>query len=258
MQRFRRILGLGDETDGADQPPPDTGRPVIAVGDIHGRDDLLRAMLARIEDSAKGAETPPPELVFLGDYVDRGEDSAAVLRRLMALQREGSFKTVCLMGNHERMLLDFLTDASAGPLWLHNGGLQTMLSFGVGGPRSLRPDGAELDRMRRELADRLGPDTTGFLTGLPLSHRAGNVFFCHAGADPGKPVDEQPERELLWRRPRAGEPPRSDGLWVVHGHTPADEPIAANGRIAIDTGAYFSGKLTAVRLCNSQVDFLST
>jgi len=258
MRGLRDMFGPDRDSAPADMPPPVTDRPVYAVGDIHGRMDLLEDLLGLIDRDARINAIACPQLVFLGDYIDRGEDSARVLEHLMALKADARFEPVFLMGNHERMLLDFLADPAAGPRWLHNGGLQTLLSFGIGSLASLRPDSDELDRLSRAINAALRGDTIRFLSDLRLSHSTGNVFFCHAGTDPNRALDQQLPSDLLWRRCPASDPPREDGTWIVHGHTPVDAPSAQNGRLDIDTGAYFSGILTAVRLFKGQAGFLST
>jgi len=226
---------------------------IYAVGDVHGRHDLLMRLLDRICDDA-ATVARYPKIVFLGDYIDRGEDSRETLDVLMALAETEGLETVFLMGNHEQMLLRFLHNPPSGAHWLRFGGLQTLLSYGVGPVGDLRnPD--EAARLRADLVDALGPHL-GFIEALSLSHRSGNLLFTHAGADPALPPEEQEVAALLWGTERFRRVERGDGIWVVHGHYVVDQPSAEGGRIAVDTGAYFSGRLTAARIAGGEVTFL--
>lgn len=233
------------------------GRVVYAVGDIHGRHDLLARVLDRIlNDAAESAEASagPPQIVFLGDYIDRGEGARQTIEMLRRLAAMGETAPVFLMGNHEQMLLQFLEDPSTGGRWLRYGGLQTLLSYGVRGVASLS-DLQDAERLRDEVISAMGPDLD-FIRSLGTSHQVGNVFFAHAGADPAVPVEAQETGTLLWGSERFRETDRSDEVWVVYGHFVVDQPSAERGRIAIDTGAYYSGCLTAARISDGDVSFL--
>jgi len=232
--RFRRA-GSADAPDGdaGSQPMPD--RPVAIVGDIHGRLDLLDAMLAKIEIAA-----PEAMLIFVGDYVDRGPDSCAVLARLRALVPQ----PICLRGNHEAMMLEFLDmPIERGGRWLRNGGVETLASFGIGLDENAST-GAVIsasDALRQALAD--GTET--WLRRLPLTWQSGNLLVTHAGPDPALPVEGQAERDFLWGHNRFLRDERTDGLWVAHGHWARTHPETKAGRIAVDTTAWASGRLTA-------------
>lgn len=224
--------------------PPQPDRPFVAVGDIHGRADLLRALDAQLADLP--ADWP---LVCVGDYVDRGEESAAVLQHLM---RQGDRPRVCLMGNHEDMLLRFLEAPEAERRrWLRNGGLQTLASFGVGGSPAQEPVTA-----RDALAEAMGAELIDWLRARPLSWQSGNVAVVHGGVDPALPLAAQSRETLLWGHPDFARSLRDDGLWVVHGHTIVEAPQAEAGRIAIDTGAFATGRLTAAIVEPDGVRFL--
>jgi serine/threonine protein phosphatase 1 len=192
--------------------------------------------------------------VFLGDYIDRGEHARDTIDLLIELSRQPEAETVFLMGNHEQMLLRFLRDPSSGSRWLRYGGLQTLMSYGVGGVGKLNAEG-EASRLRDALTEALGPHL-GFIEGLQVSHHAGNLFFTHAGADPNLPVAEQDETTLLWGCKSFWKTDRDDGVWVVHGHFVVDQPTVDRGRVAVDTGAYFSDRLTAARIADGEVTFL--
>ncbi|MXU65141.1 metallophosphoesterase family protein [Oceanomicrobium pacificus] len=237
--------------------PPAPAHPHYAIGDVHGCATLLDDLLGQIAEVQASRGGGPHTVVAMGDYVDRGEDSRAVLDRLMAEQAADTAdrRTVCLMGNHEAMLLDFLEDPDDGALWLRNGGLQTLASFGVALPPA-SPEGmaAASDALR----EAVGPARLAFLRALDLTYRSGNLVFSHAGLDPDLPADEQSERACLWGTSRSLSQPRGDGIWVVHGHYAMDEPHARDGRIATDTGAVHSGRLTCAQITDGTVGFLST
>jgi len=223
-------------------------RRIYAIGDIHGRLDLLQRAVAAIGRDV-AARGPAALTVTLGDYVDRGPASRGVLDCLIA----NPFPTplVALKGNHEEMFEAFLADPAAGPHWAGNGGLETLRSYGLRGVRT-----TDLVRAREDLRAALPAAHRGFLRGLKLSLSQGRYFFCHAGVRPGVPLERQSEEDLLWIR---GDFLASDvdfGRIVVHGHTPVDEPELRANRIGIDTGAYFSGRLTCVALGEGAPRFL--
>lgn len=226
-------------------------QPFVAIGDIHGRDDLLSALLDQLRDQA-----PELPLVFVGDYVDRGPDSAAVLRRIMGLCQSAPQKVIALKGNHEVMLLDFIdTPEVAGPLWLRNGGAKTLESFGIPDPA----DNADALRGARDaLVEQAGPGCIDWLRARPLIWQSGNVVVSHAGGDPARPIDPRRGHGLLWGHRAFLRKPRRDGLWMVHGHFIVPEPHMRAGRIAIDTGAYSTGRLSAAIVGPEGARFLST
>lgn len=228
-------------------------RPFVAVGDIHGRADLLRDLMGQL---GAQADTDGP-LVFLGDYIDRGEHSAAVLVHLQELQDGGwPGETICLMGNHEAMMLEFLDrPEEAGRRWLRNGGAQTLASFDVPLPG---PAPEALCKARDALREALGPVTENWLRALPLYFRSGNVFAAHAGADPQAPLEAQQEAHLLWGHPAFLQTPRADGIWVVHGHTISNQATARQGRICVDTGAYATHRLSAALIRKAECRFVTT
>lgn len=222
--------------------PPLPERPVYAIGDLHGRADLLARRLAELEEGV--------HLVTLGDYVDRGPDSAGVLRQLM-----GRPDTTCLMGNHEDMLLRFLDAPDAnGPQWLRHGGWQTLASFGVAIPDPADPDGRA--RAAEGLAEAMGEEMLDWLRNLPLAHQSGNIAFVHAGADPTRAIEEQDPQVLLWGHRGFTQRSRRDGLWIVHGHTVVEQPRILPGRIPLDTGAYATGRLSVALFADGGVRFL--
>lgn len=224
--------------------------PFFAVGDVHGRVDLLQILLGRLGETGH----PDAKLIFVGDYVDRGDQSREVLNLLQSLRADHPDDVICLMGNHERMLLDFLDDPERyGPRWLRNGGLQTLASYRIGAvPQNCSREAWETTRDNFRAA--LG-QTENWLRELPLIWRSGNVAVVHAGADPSRPINEQEDKVLLWGHRDFAKKPRTDETWVVHGHTITDSPEPLLGRIPVDTGAYATGRLTAALVERGSVSF---
>ncbi len=228
------------------RPIPD--RLTYAIGDLHGCADLLSDILNRIDAdlNARGVETA--KVVFLGDYLDRGAESDLVLSNLQTLSSEFPDDVVCLKGNHEQMMLDALSHPKKyGAPWLRNGGLRTIASFGVSGVHD-RSSVDEIADALNALRGALPDGQEEWLRSLPVWHRAGDVLFVHAAADPTRAPDAQVEQALIWGHSDFRVKPRRDGIWVVHGHTVVDAPEVSNGVISVDTGACFTGVLTAVAL----------
>lgn len=240
------VAGLFKRMFSRDTPFPDPApqQDLFVIGDVHGRIDLLDRLLAQAPEGA--------QLVCVGDFVDRGENSAQVLRRL-----QDRSDAVCLMGNHEEMLLAFLdTPEETGSRWLRYGGLQTLASFGLSGI-SGSSRGQELTDARDQLAEAMGDALISWVRALKLQYTSGNVSIVHAAADPEMPMSLQSAQVLLWGHPDFLTTARTDGTWVVHGHTIVDQPSASQGRIAVDTGAYASGRLTAARISADGVEFVT-
>lgn len=246
---LRRLRG----DDSPEISPPAPERPFAVVGDVHGCSDLLLELLAEIEDQA-----PDLPIVLTGDLIDRGPQSYAVLCAVHAEATAEEPRLHCILGNHEQLLLAFLEDpARNGVAWLSHGGLQTIESLGLRHvPTS---GGAEaMHRLAGHVADAIGPAIIDWLGGLPLWWQNGNVVVVHAGADPRLPLEDQPQRDLIWGNRLWPREPRRDGLWIIHGHTirPACEIV--NDTICIDTGAYASGVLSgAIIGLEDGVRFLS-
>lgn len=222
----------------------------FAVGDVHGCFEQMTTLLGKMQES-----DPDLPVVFVGDYVDRGERSAEVLRKLGELQAEPAARVHCLAGNHEEMMLNFLDDPErSGERWLRYGGLQTLASFEVAPAKGA--DGMRQTRDR--LVDAMGDQMISWMRALPTIWQSGNVAVIHAAADPFSPMNVQSRQHLLWGHPEYESVPRADGVWTVHGHTIVDAPGAKDGRISIDTGAFATGRLTAARVSAEGVTFLST
>ncbi len=231
---------------------PDDTR-VYAVGDVHGCAGLLEQLHDAIRRDADSAPESRKIIVYLGDYVDRGPDSAGVLSTLIDHPLDG-IEQVCLKGNHEDFLLRFLDDPGICDLWLRNGGRATLRSYGLPVERAGGDEAATA--LSAEFRSRL-PDThQRFLQGLRLSHRAGGYLFVHAGIRPGVDLSRQTADDLLWIRDPFLRSPYDHGCVVVHGHTPVEAPDVHFNRINIDTGAVWSGCLTALVMHGEHWSFL--
>lgn len=225
--------------------------PFFAVGDIHGRSDLLDSLLAGLGPAAQ------EPIIFLGDYIDRGPDSAGTLRRLFDLEAQNPEKVVCLMGNHERMMLDFIDDPiGKGARWLRFGGLDTLASYGITTKGRPTPDDA-LD-LCYALEDAVPSALIAWLRQLPLCWNSGNMWCVHAAMDPLKPAATQQPEAMLWGHSAFLEMPRLDDACVVHAHTVVDAPTNSNSRIAIDTAAHETGRLTAAHIAAGKCSFMHT
>lgn len=228
--------------------PGTAGRLVYAIGDVHGRLDLLQPLMRDIaEDALRSAPAIRPILVFLGDYVDRGPDSARVIDLVLELQASGAFEVRTLKGNHEEALLGFLDDPSFGPVWFEHGGGATLAAYGVTPPPA-RSDEEAWEEVREAFAAVLPERHRTFYERLELMVTVGDYVFVHAGARPGVPLDRQTEKDLLWIRGDFLQARPSFDKVIVHGHTPTAEPQILPHRLGLDTGAYATGVLTAARL----------
>ena len=230
---------------------------IYAIGDVHGRADLLKRLADTIQADA---DTLPEHyskvVVFLGDYVDRGFQSRQVIDFLIGDSFDG-FAKVFLKGNHEAAFLEFLSNPSFGPQWARFGGAETVISYGIRPPRA-RTDVDEWTAVSDQLNKELPDEHRSFLQQLDLSVVIGDYAFVHAGMRPGRPIEEQTEEDLLWIRDGFLSDRSDFEQVIVHGHTPISAPYTDRRRIGVDTGAYMSGKLTAVKLAGTEVEFLST
>jgi serine/threonine protein phosphatase 1 len=217
---------------------PRTGGLVCAVGDVHGSLAKLRELVERCEKFAAGA---PLSFVFLGDYIDRGPDSAGVVRYLMELQALRGERLIALRGNHESVLLDVCDGVCPPDVWLSQGGDATLRSY------------------RAARAQDLPATVLNWFRSLPLSHDDGRRFFVHAGVNPMLPLQAQEERDLIWIREPFLSARRDYGRLIVHGHTPlksGEADLRAN-RLNLDTGAVFGGPLTAALFADGRTEPVS-
>ncbi len=240
FQLLKKIFARGEPHGAAFLPE---GTRVYAVGDIHGRLDLFESMIARIE--ADDAAAPPAEthVVLLGDLVDRGADSAGVIDR--ARRWQGERRVRILTGNHEEMFLRSMEEVEVLRHFLRHGGRETVLSYGVAREEFAAATLEEAQDIMRRVVP---PADIEFIRGFDDMLRMGDYLFVHAGIEPGVPLEEQTSRNMRWIREPFLSCEDPHGVVVVHGHTIRDQPEDQGNRIGIDTGAFRSGRLTALVL----------
>ena len=232
------------------QPAPAAlpeGHRVYAIGDVHGCDERLARLHRLIAEDLSARPAPQPLLLHLGDYVDKGPDSAGVVARLAAGPPLRGIPTVNLMGNHERTMLDALDGQGAAITdWLYSGGEQALASWRI-----------SLDSPAADWANTVPAAHLGFLRGLPMHHRVGGYLFVHAGLKPGVPLAEQSPDDLLRIRRTFLDSDADFGAVVVHGHTPVRHgPEIRRNRVNLDTGAVFGRELTCAVLESDRIGFL--
>ena len=213
---------------------------------------MLEQVLERIDADLCKYPVANAIEIFLGDYIDRGPKSAEVVRQLV--RRGKTHRTVCLKGNHEIYILEFLRNPAILKPWAQFGGLTTLLSYGL--KPSLNPSDKEQAELAKELDQMLPQNHRQFLSALPLSFACGDFFFVHAGIRPGELLSRQSDDDLLWIRDEFLTHEDAFEKIVVHGHTPVMEPDVRRNRINIDTGAYATGRLTCLRLEGDDISFL--
>jgi len=241
----RRRIDLGDE--------PAT-YPIYAIGDVHGCLNELQQAEARIaEDIARTGR--PGMVVLLGDYVDRGPSSYQVIEHLQQPSELG-LRRLALCGNHDDIFNKFIDEPELYTDWLRLGGQQTLISYGIDIDRLSAMKNGRLNDLRQALGKAVPASHKQFLTNLPICLKIGKIVFVHAGLRPRVALEKQNDEDLMWIR----EPFPSQGpgqpLLVVHGHTPQPTPDIGMGRIGIDTGAYYSGKLTVLKIDGSHKAFV--
>lgn len=231
------------------------GERIYAVGDVHGCFDLLARILGRIVRHCENLEFQPREMsiLFLGDVIDRGKDSAKCLGAVRKLIDTGGAKMI--LGNHEEMLLSSLDgNPQAQKAWLENGGLATLESYGIAPPR----DDEDAYDFAERLQEGIPQEDQDLLRSLPVHYRSGDYYFVHAGVRPGVPLDRQDRSDLYSIRREFAESEEWHGAMIVHGHGIVDHPELRRNRIACDTGAYRTGRLSCVCLQDSYVSILTT
>lgn len=234
-------------------PPLADDLRIYAVGDIHGRFDLLEAMTSAIRRDLDKVRPSRTLEVFLGDYIDRGPQSREAVDWMIEAPSIAD-ERICLLGNHEDILLHALDDTSAMANWLYNGGGETLLSYGVK-TRGLGGE-AGLIELQRGFRATLPAVHLEFLASLRRSAAIAPYFFVHAGIRPGRAIDDQDPEDLVWIREPFLHSNADFGYIVVHGHTPAAQPEVRRNRINIDTGAVFTGCLTCLVLEGAERRFL--
>lgn len=228
------------------------GTLVYCVGDIHGRDDLLRDMAEHVGADLETRSFERSVTVFLGDYIDRGPGSKRVVERLAT--NEWPTSIIALAGNHEDFLRDFLDDAEILDFWRSEGGLATLHSYAVDVGSAMA--GRDFAEVQAAFTARLPKHHREFLEALKISASIGDYFFCHAGVRPGVALDRQARDDLLNIREPFLSSEVEHGKLVVHGHTPALAPEIHPNRIGIDTAAYATGRLTCLVLEKDEQRFL--
>ena len=233
-------------------------RRLYAVGDVHGRADLLARLVDRIRaDAVSWGGASKPVLIFLGDYIDRGLQSRAVVDAMLDLQEQADFDVHCLKGNHEAALLEFLETPETSAPWLSFGGAETLFSYGVRAP-SVSASADDLRAAARAFQAVLPAAHLDFFQKLTLTLQIGGYLFVHAGLRPGKALEAQHEDDLLGIRDAFIDSKKKWPFTIVHGHTPGPAVHMDDRRIGVDTGAYATGRLSVVRLEGDSVRVLST
>ncbi len=234
--------------------------PIAVIGDVHGRLDLLNIMLRCLADQDDAGQL---RVILVGDMIDRGPDSLNILRMLRQMQLKPApfAAVVCIMGNHERMMLDFI-DAPGleTSKWLMHGGEATLHSAGVNAHATtgaICQAEARLMALRDALCSKLTPDLLDWVRGLPMIWQEGHLAVTHAGANPRQSLARQADVDLLWGHRDFRRRPRCDGIWIIHGHFVVQEPAIGHGRIAIDTGAWHRNRLSSVIIGPETFRFLT-
>lgn len=235
-------------------PAAAKGDAIYAIGDIHGRYDLLKQMTETIERHAAAYRRGQDyHIIVLGDMIDRGPDSARVIRSLRSLS--GQKKATVLLGNHEDAMLRTI-DGEPGMLtrWMRFGGDATLQSFGIAPPR----DEDDYPRVMQQMRSDIPENYVSWLRRRPISVRSGDYLFCHAGIRPGVEIARQKTDDMLWIRDEFLESDEAHGVVVVHGHSISPDVELRHNRIGVDTGAYRTGILTAAFLSDTVCHILST
>ncbi len=209
---------------------------IFVIGDIHGLLFKLKKLIVKLELDAE-----KDTLIFLGDYIDRGPDSRGVIDAILEIKQTINHVT-CLRGNHEQMFINYFCENRDEELFMHNGGMKTLISYGfrrAGGRKTLHVPESHMN----------------FFTTLPIYHETDDYIFVHAGLKPGVPLERQVSEDLLWIRDEFIDSPRNFGKIVVFGHTPVsfDRPFIEHNKIGVDTGAIYGGKLTCVELTDMKI-----
>jgi serine/threonine protein phosphatase 1 len=236
------------------RPSLPAGLRIYAIGDIHGRLDLLDEVLSRIEADMAARPTGRAIHVFLGDYIDRGSSSRETIDRLIELRE--ARECVFLKGNHELIALKCLSDRSLFDQWMRLGGVETLVSYGV--PAGQSAGGKPIVELQSAFHHALPQAHLRFFRDLQTSFTCGDFFFAHAGVRPGVELSRQTENDLLWIREEFLSSTEDFGKIVIHGHTPTREVDIGPNRINIDTGAFATGRLTCLTIEDSSLSVIDT
>ena len=227
---------------------------IYAIGDIHGRLDLLNELLARIGSDIALRPTVRPLYVFLGDYIDRGSASRETIDRL--IEHGKTHESVFLKGNHELIAIKCLSDRGLFDQWLRLGGRETLVSYGV--PAESSANGKQIAELQSAFHSALPQAHFRFFRDLKNSFECGDFFFAHAGVKPNVKLSRQKESDLLWIREEFLSSNEDFGKIIVHGHTPSREIEVGTNRINIDTGAFATGRLTCLVLEDQSLSVIDT
>ena len=245
IQRLR-VLGR--------KPSLPPGLRIYAIGDIHGRRDLLDELLIRTNDDIHSRPTARALHVFLGDYIDRGSASRETIDRLIEHRAEN--ESVLLKGNHELIAVRCLSDRSLFDQWMRLGGAETLISYGIA--LGAVANGKPIAELQAAFHSALPPAHLRFFRDLKPSFACGDFFFSHAGVKPQIELSRQKENDLLWIREEFLSSHEDFGKIVVHGHTPTHEIEVEPNRINIDTGAFATGRLTCLVMENTSLSVIDT
>jgi len=231
------------------------GTRIYAIGDIHGRLDLLEGLLCRIHEDIKSRPVGRPLFVFLGDYIDRGVSSRQTLDRLIEHGR--NCETVFLKGNHEEIAIKCLSNPDLFGQWMRLGGLETLISYGIV-PDATLSKGRQIVEAQVAFHTALPQSHLRFLRNLQPCFSCGDFFFAHAGIKPDVDLSLQKEKDLLWIRSEFLSSDKDFGKIIVHGHTPTHGIEVMPNRINIDTGAFATGRLTCLVIEGESLSAIDT
>lgn len=268
MNNDRRVADDGDGTARLSPGPfhsaratSTAGRVIYAIGDIHGCYTQFASMLQQIVYDVEITDPKlRPLLVFCGDYVDRGPSSAAVISAMIWIFRHCNLEVTFLRGNHEEMLLEFVTQPEESLQWLRRDGHHTLRSYGVVFPSDNENDfEKDIIHLRDMFLDLVPASHLNFMRTLPIKRVCGDYVFVHAGLRPGVPIEQQSEHDCTWIGSEFLDADYRFEKVVVHGHSWSSElPMVLDNRIGIDTGVYATGRLTGVRLEGSSIKILQS
>ncbi len=254
MRRFLpidRMDGDWPEFDNANSAVTGVSR-IYAIGDIHGYDDLLEAMQQAIVADLECHPSEQALIIYLGDIIDRGPSSLDVIDMIIGHQANppAGTQVMCLRGNHDEWLINFIDDASVISPWALKGGLETLASYGLPEDDVLAAvaDPGCAEPLRQQFLSALPERHKDFMLSLPLSHSEGDYFFAHAGVDPDRPLADQRREDLTWIRDKFLFSRKNFGKVVVHGHSHRDAVESLPNRINVDTGSYVQQVLSCVIL----------
>ena len=228
---------------------------IYSIGDIHGRSDLLEKLLKKIKEDLEKKPIKNNTIIFLGDYIDRGENSKNVIELIINLS--GCSEKIFLKGNHEDMLNNFLKDSNLLDSWLINGGDKTLTNYGVDLKEFFfgKKDALQI---QKEFLNKIPKEHLYFLNSLRYCYQIGNYFFTHAGVRPNIKLSKQNKKDLMWIREPFLSSKYDFGKIIVHGHTPSYQPEIKKNRIGIDTCAHITNLLTSLVIEENKLRFIQT